>query len=225
MGVMLQRDTQSQRLYLHSVVSLAMKEEATSSSQADRVANGALEDDNHLFMTSILQKAVDVKRFFEKGSVKKSRKANPQTSGKAAAKDPEVEHLKGMQRQTVARYARAKVYVSTSKKGLLSQSLCWWRSQCKHCRESEPRRASLRAASAARCSPLALLAAQNQFSYSPASCAELRHPPSPPAKKDCFRSPFAGGDKGSRTPDLLNAIQALSQLSYTPMGYRRFSQR
>ena len=25
-----------------------------------------------------------------------------------------------------------------------------------------------------------------------------------------------GGDKGSRTPDLLNAIQALSQLSYTP---------
>ncbi len=27
-----------------------------------------------------------------------------------------------------------------------------------------------------------------------------------------------GGDKGSRTPDLLNAIQALSQLSYTPKG-------
>ena len=31
---------------------------------------------------------------------------------------------------------------------------------------------------------------------------------------------FFGGDKGSRTPDLLNAIQALSQLSYTPIGYR-----
>ena len=28
--------------------------------------------------------------------------------------------------------------------------------------------------------------------------------------------PVFGGDKGSRTPDLLNAIQALSQLSYTP---------
>jgi hypothetical protein len=27
---------------------------------------------------------------------------------------------------------------------------------------------------------------------------------------------FAGGAKGSRTPDLLNAIQALSQLSYGP---------
>ena len=29
---------------------------------------------------------------------------------------------------------------------------------------------------------------------------------------------FFYGDKGSRTPDLLNAIQALSQLSYTPKG-------
>ena len=27
---------------------------------------------------------------------------------------------------------------------------------------------------------------------------------------------LGGGDKGSRTPDLLNAIQALYQLSYTP---------
>ena len=30
-----------------------------------------------------------------------------------------------------------------------------------------------------------------------------------------------GGDKGSRTPDLLNAIQALSQLSYTPVEASR----
>ena len=28
---------------------------------------------------------------------------------------------------------------------------------------------------------------------------------------------FYGGDGGSRTHDLLNAIQALSQLSYTPV--------
>ena len=41
-------------------------------------------------------------------------------------------------------------------------------------------------------------------------------------KKTCFRvktglftHPF-GGDKRDRTADLLNAIQALSQLSYTP---------
>ena len=31
---------------------------------------------------------------------------------------------------------------------------------------------------------------------------------------------YTGGDKGSRTPDLLNAIQALSQLSYTPVKHR-----
>ena len=29
---------------------------------------------------------------------------------------------------------------------------------------------------------------------------------------------FCGGDKRDRTADLLNAIQALSQLSYTPVG-------
>ena len=29
---------------------------------------------------------------------------------------------------------------------------------------------------------------------------------------------FLGGDKRDRTADLLNAIQALSQLSYTPVG-------
>ena len=28
---------------------------------------------------------------------------------------------------------------------------------------------------------------------------------------------FSGGAEGSRTPDLLNAIQALSQLSYNPV--------
>ncbi len=34
-------------------------------------------------------------------------------------------------------------------------------------------------------------------------------------KTGCFTHPF-GGDKRDRTADLLNAIQALSQLSYTP---------
>ena len=32
-------------------------------------------------------------------------------------------------------------------------------------------------------------------------------------------SGFYGGDKRDRTADLLNAIQALSQLSYTPILY------
>ena len=32
---------------------------------------------------------------------------------------------------------------------------------------------------------------------------------------------ICGGDKRDRTADLLNAIQALSQLSYTPILWRR----
>ena len=35
--------------------------------------------------------------------------------------------------------------------------------------------------------------------------------------------PFSGGDEGDRTPYLLNAIQALSQVSYTPMTYSLFA--
>ena len=35
--------------------------------------------------------------------------------------------------------------------------------------------------------------------------------------------PFLGGDKRDRTADLLNAIQALSQLSYTPTLLGRYS--
>ena len=35
-------------------------------------------------------------------------------------------------------------------------------------------------------------------------------------KTEVFRT-FRGGDKRDRTADLLNAIQALSQLSYTPL--------
>ena len=33
----------------------------------------------------------------------------------------------------------------------------------------------------------------------------------------------SGGDEGDRTPDLLTASQALSQLSYTPEYFVRFS--
>ena len=36
-------------------------------------------------------------------------------------------------------------------------------------------------------------------------------------KKDIRSDVFFGGDKRDRTADLLNAIQALSQLSYTPI--------
>ena len=40
-------------------------------------------------------------------------------------------------------------------------------------------------------------------------------------RKVCMDSTFSiGGDKRDRTADLLNAIQALSQLSYTPDSFR-----
>ena len=60
MGVMLQRDTQNQRLYLHNV--LAIKEEVTrTSSQDDSLTNWSDEENSRLFITSILQKAINVK--------------------------------------------------------------------------------------------------------------------------------------------------------------------
>ena len=34
---------------------------------------------------------------------------------------------------------------------------------------------------------------------------------------------FTGGAEGDRTPDLLNAIQALSQLSYSPTAFDFYS--
>ena len=37
-------------------------------------------------------------------------------------------------------------------------------------------------------------------------------------KSEPTGSDFCGGDEGDRTPYLLNAIQALSQVSYTPTG-------
>ncbi len=37
-------------------------------------------------------------------------------------------------------------------------------------------------------------------------------------KSEPVGSDFCGGDEGDRTPYLLNAIQALSQVSYTPTG-------
>jgi hypothetical protein len=61
MGVMLQRDARYQRLYLHNVVSVEIERKAISFSKDNLVTTGALENDNHLSITSILQKAVDVK--------------------------------------------------------------------------------------------------------------------------------------------------------------------
>ena len=65
MGVMLQRDPHSQRLYLHNVLAIK-NEEAKTTSRADRLTYGAGEEDSNLFMTSILQNALNVKLNDEK---------------------------------------------------------------------------------------------------------------------------------------------------------------
>ena len=59
MGVMLQRDSQYQRLYLHDVV---VEKEASDLSQDDLISTGASEKNENLFMASILQKVLDVKK-------------------------------------------------------------------------------------------------------------------------------------------------------------------
>ena len=54
--------------------------------------------------------------------VKKSRKVNSQTSGKTADKTPETEHLTGMQKQTVAKYALTKVYTKAEALEIIEQA-------------------------------------------------------------------------------------------------------
>lgn len=58
MGVMLQRDPSTQYLYLHNV---AIEKEMNDVSRAHLLTTGADENNDHLFITSILQKAIDVK--------------------------------------------------------------------------------------------------------------------------------------------------------------------
>ena len=79
MGVMLQRDKHSQRLYLHNVASVQIEKEAITSSQDDSLTNWSDEDDSRLFTTIILQDAIKVKlnnQKNEKNKIHYSRKAD-----------------------------------------------------------------------------------------------------------------------------------------------------
>ncbi len=62
MGVMIQKDNQSQRMYLHDVIA----EKATLSFTTEPTTNDGegIRDKSHLFITSILQKALNVNRDF-----------------------------------------------------------------------------------------------------------------------------------------------------------------
>lgn len=59
MGVMLQRDSQNQRLYLHNV---AIEKETSNTAQANLLTTGADAVNENLFITKILQDAIAVKK-------------------------------------------------------------------------------------------------------------------------------------------------------------------
>ena len=68
MGVMLQRDNQNQRLYLHDVV---VEKEASDFSQEHLDSTGPHENNENLFVTNIIQKVLDVK--YQNGNSRNSR--------------------------------------------------------------------------------------------------------------------------------------------------------
>ncbi|MBP3376197.1 MAG: hypothetical protein J6L83_05485 [Clostridia bacterium] len=63
MGVMLQRDAQNQRLYLHNVI---LKEKTINSQEVDLLTTGTYDENDRLFITSILQKVLSVNTSDEK---------------------------------------------------------------------------------------------------------------------------------------------------------------
>ena len=69
MGVMIQRDSRTQRLYLHNVV---IEKEMRNLSQADLHTTGALESKTHLYMANILKKALSVNN-----SIRSQNENNP----------------------------------------------------------------------------------------------------------------------------------------------------
>ena len=69
MGVMLQRDSQYQRLYLHDVV---IEKETSDLSQDDLITTGSHTENDSLFTTNILQKILNVKKNFQ-GNEKNSK--------------------------------------------------------------------------------------------------------------------------------------------------------
>ena len=84
MGVMLQSDTQNNRLYLHNVV---IAKEA-SDSQVDLLTTGTDESNEHLFMSSILQKINYVNTSTEKSDeIRRSKKPSGNETRKLTLED------------------------------------------------------------------------------------------------------------------------------------------
>ena len=80
MGVMLQRDTQNQRLYLHNVVSIKI-EETKFTSQDDSLTNWSDEENPRLFITSILKNVINVKFNKQKNDINDRKSKIPEKNG------------------------------------------------------------------------------------------------------------------------------------------------
>lgn len=83
MGVMLQRDYQSQRLYLHNV---AIEKETSIEPPAHRLTTGSLDSEGRLFITTILQNAINVKQ-----EIRRTSENNVQDSQKDARTDADID--------------------------------------------------------------------------------------------------------------------------------------
>ncbi|MBQ3014351.1 MAG: hypothetical protein IJD75_04350, partial [Clostridia bacterium] len=95
MGVMLQRDARYQRLYLHNVVNVAIEREMPSKSKDNLLTTGALEGEDHLSITSIIQKAVNVKLNKQKniGNISYSLKTDRAATAREEGEKEEREEL------------------------------------------------------------------------------------------------------------------------------------
>ncbi len=83
LGAMVQRDNQYQRLYLHDVI---IEEEASASSSDDLNTTGSNEESENLFITTILQRVLKVKRGKKSGN--KFLKRSADTDEKSELGDP-----------------------------------------------------------------------------------------------------------------------------------------
>ena len=75
MGVMLQRDAQNQRLYLHNVI---LKEKTINSQEVDLLTTGTYDENDRLFITSLLQKVLSVNTSDKKSSDKEQYDLDPE---------------------------------------------------------------------------------------------------------------------------------------------------
>ena len=98
MGVMLQRDSQNQRLYLHDVV---IEKEASDLSQEHLDSTGPYEESENLYISSILDKIVEVKHKAQPRKNSLSEESTTNTLSKYAYMKPFADQLADFQKGNI----------------------------------------------------------------------------------------------------------------------------